>query len=129
MHSPLEELAAELAAEGKALPTGVPRARVEFEELASEIEAYTDKEDVVLANMWLFKDWAAAIRKIVAENLHRRPPARPVVRGQSRKMTPQLRRSIASYLEQNPEMSYLEVAKVFNVSTARVSEIKAGKRE
>lgn len=65
--------------------------------------------------------------RFLAAELERRP-ARRRSKPVSQPMTPELRRQIALYAKDNPDLSYVEIATEFNVNPGRVSEAVAGFR-
>lgn len=69
---------------------------------------------------------AAEILAIV-KDMHRRPAVRKSARRQ-RPLTDALVEAIREIAADNPDLSYMEMAAVLDVSIGRVSEVLAGKR-
>ena len=63
----------------------------------------------------------------LADELLRRPTVRKT-RVKSTKVTVDVETSIRSFARRNPDMSYVEIARYYNVNPGRVSEAIAGKR-
>jgi hypothetical protein len=64
----------------------------------------------------------------LADQLHRRKPARPKARAQSPTMTPALVEAIRLYADIHPGMSEHRIGIVFGVNQGRVSEALSGFR-
>lgn len=65
----------------------------------------------------------------VEATLHNRTPVRNGQRIVSAPMTHKLRQEIKTYAEGNPDITFAEIGRTFNVAGARVSEIVAGLRQ
>lgn len=92
----------------------IPEIRIELSAIASD-----------LASRGLRKH--AALILSLAEETKRRPPVRKAS-STSAKMTSKLARDIRAYARRHPRMNYVAMARVFNVSTGRISEALAGFR-
>lgn len=63
----------------------------------------------------------------LADELIRRPTVRRT-KVKSNKVTIDVEASIRSFARRNPDMSYVEIARYYNINPGRVSEAIAGKR-
>lgn len=73
------------------------------------------------------KKIAAKLVELAAEIRRRRPVKRgPVI---SARMTEKLAREIKYYALAHPDLTQIEVGRVFNVNPGRVSEVMRGKRK
>ena len=65
--------------------------------------------------------------KKIAARVSRRKPVRKA-QSVARRCTPELRGEIRTFAKRNPNMTYAEIARRFDVNPGRVSEAMAGKR-
>lgn len=57
---------------------------------------------------------------------HRSTAGRPRARAETRRMTARLAEEVRQFADANPEMSYLRIAKHFDINPGRVSEAMTG---
>jgi hypothetical protein len=102
--------------------TRMEKARRSLREIASAIDGIGVK-----LNNTILQDLAIRLDRVEG-TLYNRTPVRSGKRTVSAPMTHDMRESIKLYAERNPEITFAEIGKLFNVNGARVSEVVAGLR-